>query len=543
MTTIARALCGLALVAAAAAPARAQADEEDRFFIDKADDDFEKTLWQGSLTSSTFYYAESGGQGTALIDGQAQVDNASPYSRMFTDLRAQVDGRHLKGGRWDGRLDTRLRYVANPFSADRWGDANRIQSGTFGDNEYELKELYLVRGGRRTDLFVGRQVVADLGAVKIDGLRLDYAKNKRWTYLGFLGLYPMRGSRSIKTDYPTGIDKMNQPTGRVLPVAGGFGAAYRTQRSYGALGAVTIVPTSRDGGYGGTGTYERPRVFVVANGYARRSARLDFYHYFVVDLYGSAGQAMTNGSVGMQWKPKPRLRVHLSVNQIDPEALNVQVRDQLENEGEVAGGVVNNIKVQRIAARSARAAITGGFGKLSRFEISAALSGRRRPQVDLPAGNTLPAAQALELTLQAVDRKSWKGMRVDGSYIRSVGIGSASYARSRSQIFRLGATRELKEGKAELAGDLTYLVTADDNAGAMDGCQPGTVSTCYGSANSSSLQATALAYYRFKQDWFVNGSAGLGTQKLVVTKLGGGGGVPQTTTIFGNAFVRLGYRF
>ena len=386
-----------AVVAAAAAPAWGQAEEADRFFIDKADDDDDKTLFQGSLTSSTFYFAESGTTSDPR-SGLAPVDNASPFSRLFTDLRAQLDARHIKGGRWDGRVDTRLRYVKTPTITEQPGsEPNRNQSGTFGANEYELREVYLVRGGRRTDVFLGRQIIADLGAIKIDGLRIDYAKNQRWTYLGFAGLYPARGARSIAADYPMSPSTPTVPGKRVLPVTGGFGAAYRTQRTYGAIGAVTVVPTSRDTGGGGKGTFEQPRLYLVANGYSRRSARVDVYHYLVVDLYGSAGQALTNASAGLQWKPQQRLRVHLSANQIDVEALNVQVRDQLANEGGVEGAVINNVKVQRIGALSARAAVTAGFGKLSRFELSAALAGRRRPEVRLEAGmidQILPAAQA-----------------------------------------------------------------------------------------------------------------------------------------------------
>lgn len=541
------------VLAAAAGGARAQSSaEEGRFFIDKADEDLDETLWQGSLTTSTFYFRESGGQSPA--DGnQARLDNASPYSRMWADLRAQVDARHVKGGRWDARLDTRLRYVANPFAEssipDLPGtDQDRVQSGTFGRNELELRELYLVRGGRRSDLFLGRQVIADLGAIKIDGLRVDYAKNRRWTYLGFLGLYPARGSRSIATDYPKGLSptvpgQSYTQTGRVMPVAAGGGGAYRTQRTYGALGAVLIVPTSRDGGVGGTGTYERPRAYVSANGYYRRSSRLDLFHYLVVDLVGSAGFALTNASAGAQWKPSPRLRAHLQVNQIDTEALNVQVRSILENDQPLDGAVINNLVVQRVSAQSARAALTGAFGKLGRFEVSAAVAGRRRPEVVLDAGNatqTLPAAQALEVMLQVVDREFYGGWRVDGMYLRSVGVGAASYARSRAQTFRLAGTREIRDGRGEVGADVQFTSTADDNAGMDLG---NGVLASYGSANTSSLFASGLAYYRLRASWFANTAVGLGTQKITTTDPGTGGGVPQTSTLYGHAFLRIGYRF
>jgi len=536
----------VAALAGRAGVASAQSSvEEARFFIDKEDDADDKTLWQGSLTSTTFLFRESGSQGTALVDGGATVPNASPFRRLFTELRAQVDGRHIKGGRWDLRMDGRARLVNDPFGTNHpASDPNYIQSGQFGDNEYDVKELYLVRGGRRTDLFLGRQVIGDLAALKIDGLRVDYAKNARWTYLFFLGAYPLRGSRSIATDYPRGVGGvagMTTPAGRVVPVAGGFGAAYRTSRSYGAIGGVAIVPTKKDA-Y--TGTFEKPRVFITTNGYARRSPKLDLYHYVVVDVAGAAGFALTNLTAGVQWKPAPRLRTNLSLNRVDTEALNQQVRDQLENVTPVEGVVINNNDVQRVAADSVRGTVSGTFGRVNRFEVTTGLSARRRPEVTLEAGATdtvLPAAQAIDLLVQAVDRRFFGGVRLDLSLVRGVGIGNASYARSTSQVIRLGATKALKGGKAELQGDVAAISTADDNAGAV--CIAGNIASCYGSANTSAVQATAVYYQRVKKDWFVTGSGSLGLQKITITNPADMTGVPQTSTRNVSLFARIGYRF
>lgn len=548
----ARLAVALGVVAAAAGGARAQSVEEDRFFIDKEDEDEDKTLWQGSLTSTSFIFRESGGQSTALVAGGATVPNASPFNRLFTELRAQIDGRHIRGGRWDLRADGRVRAVNGDLINDALGidrgDRNRIQSGQFGENEYEVRELYLVRGGRRSDLFVGRQVIGDLAAVKIDGVRLDYAKSARWTYLGFLGAYPLRGSRSVLTDYPRGVDATNSDTGRVVPVAGGFGAAYRTSRTYGAIGGVAIVPTSKDTR---TGTFEKPRVFVTTNGYARRSPRLDLYHYVVVDVTGSAGFALTNLTLGVQYKPSTRLRTNLSVNRIDTEAFEQQVANQLENVGNtIDGAVINNAEVQRIAADSVRGTVSGTFGRVNRFELTTGLAARRRPEVTLAASadpnnplmdKTLPAAQAIELLVQAVDRRFYGGVRLDLSFVRGVGVGQASYARSTSQIIRLGGTKDLKGGKAEVQGDVAIVSTADDNAGAV--CAPGQVDTCYGSANTSAVQGSVVGYYRFKKDWFGAASASVGLQKITITDPMTMTGVPQSSIINSSLFLRVGYRF
>jgi hypothetical protein len=114
-----------------------------------------------------------------------------------------------------------------------------------GANEYELRELWLYRSGKRSDIFFGRQYVPDLGGMKFDGLRVDYAKSSKLTLIGFGGLMPVRGSRSVTTDYMKLEDAQGNPAGRFV-ATGGFGGAYRTLASYGSLGAVTQVPLKGD---------------------------------------------------------------------------------------------------------------------------------------------------------------------------------------------------------------------------------------------------------------------------------------------------------
>ena len=219
---------------------------KDRFFIDKLDtaDTDEKTLLQGNFTSSTFLYRESGG---ALADDtMTPVNVNSPFSRFFTDLRAQLDARHIKGGRWDFRLDARGRLVQgggavtpNPNTPEPRAN---VQSGARGRNELDLREAWLVRSGERTDVFIGRQFITDLAATRIDGIRLDYAMSRKITLLGYAGALPYRGSRSIGTDYPNQFSAERAPLGKTPPIGAGFGAAYRTPRSYGALGSVLAIP-------------------------------------------------------------------------------------------------------------------------------------------------------------------------------------------------------------------------------------------------------------------------------------------------------------
>ena len=533
MTAAARIGLGAALVAAlalasaaaSAGQAAAQSMDATRFFIDKDDDtDDDETLLQGALTVSSFFFREAGDPGDPGQPGGVAPESASPFSRLFTDLRAQLDARHVKGGRWDVRVDGRLRIANDADDRQVGTQDNRLQSGLFGGREYEVKELYAVRGGKRADLFVGRQVVADIAATRIDGVRIDYARSRRWTLLGFAGLYPRRGSRSIDTDYPAALDRMGAPTGgRVLPIAGGAGAAYRTSRSYGAIGGGAIAVKG-----------ERPRVFVSGSGYWRQGPRLDVWHYLVVDLYGSGGFALTNASAGLQWKPQPRLRFSLAAHRVDTEALSLQIRDQLETV-DAGGLVINNLKAQRIEADAVRASLSGSLGRRNRYELTVGLAGRRRPAVELTPNVGLPASQSLDITVAAVDRHFYGGLRMDLAVTRAVGVGQASYARSNVLIARLGASRSWRDGRIEAQGELAYLSSADDNAGMS--CDPGDPATCYGSATTGTLQASGVVYWRLADAWFANASLGYGRQAITLAA----GAQPTITSTTG--FLRVGYRF
>jgi len=242
---------------------KANVFERDRFFVDKTDTSKTEngTLIQGSLTSTSFGYHESGG---TIAPAAAGVPSASQFNRLFTDLRLQTDFRHIGAGKWDARIDVRGRIVNDPGIVTTGftpGTNSTSQSGFLGQNELELKEVWLLRNGLRSDLFFGRQFIPDLGGLRIDGLRVDYASSTKFTLLGFGGLYPIRGSRSITTDYSAlksnpAADGTRSTAGNFTGAAG-FGAAYRTLDAYGSFGGVALVPLSS----------ESPRVYGTATNY------------------------------------------------------------------------------------------------------------------------------------------------------------------------------------------------------------------------------------------------------------------------------------
>jgi len=519
--------------------------EKDRFFVDKADSDktAKGTLVQGSLTSTTFGYSESGG---TLAPATAAVPSASQFSRLFTDLRLQTDFRHIAGSRWEARVDMRGRAITDPSpSTTGYQPATNssVQSGFLGENELEVKEAWLVRNGVRSDLFFGRQFVPDLGGVKIDGLRIDYASSPKFTLLGFGGLYPIRGSRSITSDYKPlmsnpAADGTRSSAGRFTG-ATGFGAAYRTPDAYGSFGGVALVPLSS----------ESPRVFGTATGYLRYGSQLDFYHFAVLDLVGSnaVNAGLTNLSLGANYKPDQRLRATLSFNRVDTETLNVQAQAFLNNPDNTLNVIQNEAYLARIATNQGRASLSAGLGDNERFQVTAALAYRYRGEVTLSAPpqtggtaqttTTLPSAQSVELYGGITDRRSVADLRlgVDGS--RVFGVGSATYQRTTSLLLRAFASHEIAGGQGEWEAEVAYSSTKDDSAG--KNCAD--ITTCFGAAQSTILSVGGNLYYRFNRDWFAMASAYVNRTMVTHVDMAASVEDPAVTGLTG--FVRISYRF
>ncbi len=517
--------------------------ERDRFFVDKVDTEKTEdgTLIQGSIASSTFLYKETGGAYRGPMNADLDAGNNAGPTRLFTELRLQTDFRHITASRWEARIDARARVVPPPDNAATLTPTpeNRLQSGLTGENEYEIRELWLVRSGKRSDVFIGRQWVPDLGAVKFDGIRVDYAKSSKLTFIGFGGLYPVRGSRSLTTDYVPLKDQNGAAAGRFV-ATGGFGGAYRTINAYGAIGAVTMVPLQK----------EAPRVYVTSNGYLRSGSKLDVYHFALVDLVGSAATdstahvQLTNLSVGANAKPNPRLRLTASFNRVDTETLNVQAGAFLTTPDTSMIGnsiVQNEIYVIRLATNSARAGISAGLGKNQRFEISTALSYRQRPAFSLRGPDnmilaSLPAAKSVEVWGGVVDRRSIKGTRIgiDGS--QSFGVGDVAYQRSEVFLGRLFVNRLIQDGRGEWEAEASYSKVVDSTIGQNLTCTM--ASDCYGTSNNTIISAGGQLFYRLKEDWF-----GIGTLHVMRINNKRSDALVDPTVTGITGFVRIAKRF
>ena len=530
--------------------------QKDRFFVDKVDtEQTEKgTLVQGSIQWSNFAYRESSGNFPTPAGGVSAGTAASKFNRYFTDARLQTDFRHISGGRWDARVDLRGRLVNSGAATSRDSvDPNRVQSGFNGTNEIEIRESWIVRAGKRTDLFFGRQFVPDLGAIKIDGLRFDYASSEKITFVGFGGLYPVRGSRSITTDYPklrySEGTKPLSDAGRLV-TAGGFGAAYRTINMHGALGGVSIIPLSS----------ERPRIYATSNGYIRAGTKLDFYHFAILDVFGKAADpvALTNLSAGVNYKPSQRLRLTASFNRVDTETLNVQAGAFLDSPvadvPEAQQRVQNEslLQLKRISTNSARGSISVGLGELNRFEVTVATAFRYRPAFTLtPANNMmsipLDAAKGVDVFGGIMDRRSFLNLRLGADVSRSIALGDTAFSRSEILAVRGFASREIGKGRGEWEAEVTYATTRDRTAAAAN-CAPIAPATspspadCYGTSNTTVFSVGGQLYYRIKDNVFGIGNlwvSQMGLARKDVSNMTVND--PAISSLMG--FARIAYRF
>lgn len=545
----------LAFLAAALAltPASAKAQETriDRFQAEKVAED--ESVFQGRLTSSTFFFQELG---DSVFNGENEVaDNASPATRLYTELRAQLGWTQPGLNRVDVRADARVRmalpcefaFNTDPAAGLQPGqigyDECRTQSGTYGGNEYDIRELYGRRLGAELELQAGRQYVGEIAATKVDGIKATYVLDDNWSLIGFGGLAPSRISRSVVDDYQDGI----------LPIAAGAGGAYRYGGYFGSVGAAGIVPLVTSN----PDAEVQPRIFVTSNGYWRPSAMLDVYHYLSVDLAGAStdevSDQFTNVTVGANVKPVEDLRVTATLQHFSTDTLDEFARLRLDNAAQ-NDLVQNNVDVLRLSSQAARLGVSLALME-QRFEISTSFQVRHRPSQAVCSGNdpecsmvgvgTTEDAWSGEAMLSLVDRQSIGGLRLGASVINmfglyELGLGNDSYGRSNYLVTRLNASRALMNEQVQVDADLAYLHAED--AGRSN-CDPAAALTCYGDTVTNTVSGGATVYYRFQPDWFALVTANAALQSFTPGAAANAAMQTSYTNTGITGFLRLAYRF
>ena len=257
--------------------------EKDRFFVDKVDtdEDREGHARPGQPHVELVRLHESRRQATAPTASAPATSNAA-FSRLFTELRLQTDFRHIGGGRWDAR-DRRARALrqhaatTTPATHDR-SEPRPVRASTARTSTTSASCGSSATASAATSSSAASSSPISAAQDRRPAHRLrELARSSRC--IGFGGLYPMRGSRSIDDRLRAAQGPTTaRPAGRFVG-AGGFGARVPHASTRTARSAASRWCRSRR---------EQPRVSTcTSSGYCRNGAKLDFYHFALIDLVGS----------------------------------------------------------------------------------------------------------------------------------------------------------------------------------------------------------------------------------------------------------------
>src|SRR5581483_5533537 len=389
----------------------------------------------------------------------------------WVDLRTVMDARRLPG-QFELHLDGRVRITPDEFSTDKAtaGATQILSRGYFGGREYEVRQAYARRRGERVDFALGRMIVNEADALKIDGARLWVRFGKHWDVSAFGGSYPNPYSRSIFTDY------------NGFTFAGGADTSYTYDKIWGSVSAVGAYLGGLDDGGpfdpanpNGKPSAETPRVFFTWTDFVRLASWLDFFSGLVVDATGAAGAQLTRADLTATGRLGKHLTLRIGYDHLSSLAIEMYLISLISNN--VLGSfalnraqyvpttmIENNLIISRTARDQGRLAADVTFGKLSIFA-----EGRIRhrslanPGED-PQFNGAPTPTlALDGTIGLRDRGSLAGIRA-GTWISYI----ADY-RANSIIFDLDIGRSFWDEKLSIDAAFLYARTKDAGAGPPPG--------------------------------------------------------------------------
>ncbi len=550
-------------VTTASVSAIAQESEEparlDRFLSDKVVEGDEMSV-QGSVTSSTFIAPEIG---ETIAAEDSDVENASSATRLYSELRARLGIQNLSAG-IDLRADARVRITppcdfqtqnGRSVGLNDADDADcRIQSGTYGGNEFEIRELYIDSDMGDLKIYGGRQVVPEIAAVRIDGVRAEYRLSSDWSVIGFGGLHPSRISRSVLDDYRATTNDDGDGI-VVLPTTLGGGASYRYDGYFGSLGAYGIFPIVNDSTME-TNAADTLHTYITSNGYWRPSAMLDIYHFASIDVSPSerdnVSDRFSNVSLGLNLQPVRDLRLTVGLHQYSTDTLDELEQYRLEERSENSV-VQNNVDVLRVASQSARLGASLALME-RRFEVSTSFQVRRRPSQTVVSldqsddGLDTPDALSGEVGIAVVDRRSLAGLRIGASVHNSfglyeLGLGDNAYGRSNYLVGRLNVSRGLLAGRLQLDGDISYL-RAEDSGYNECNVNTGDALQCYGTTTVNTVSAGTTVFYRILPAVYAMLTVNGALQSFTTGEIER---VPDPNTSYSNTlltgFLRAAYRF
>lgn len=485
-----------------------------------------RAQYSGRVSVTGSFYAE---QQLNAADNGASL--AMPGQILLGDLRLRLDGQNV-AGRLSFRTDARLRATADLDFEQKFQEPagssllSPIQSslsarGYLGGPEYDLRELFLgVKITARSQLQLGRLIVTEADALKLDGLRVQLVVSPNWELSLFGGGYPNPYSRSLPSDYepPCGagvasgsqVLNLGPLDGAVVgPVAatplgcarlgpqlsliGGGAARYQYDRLklWGSASAVgTFLGGPGDGGpviidaavvtalgnlRPASSDLDQPRVYVSWVNQITPSRHFALYSDLVVDLLGSHGAQLSRAAVVGNIRPlaSERVTVRMTYAYMSPIAIGMFLSRAFYNRSPNGtslsgiGIVENNLSILRTARHDARLNIDGILARKlqlfaeGRLRLRSLLDGEQNPavyQTALYTDNQRDLSGDASLGLR--DSGSLRGLKFSAVYSFLQGF------RAQNHLLRFSIGTALWQSRigidAEYLALLTHDLGADD---------------------------------------------------------------------------------
>lgn len=461
-----------------------------------------------------------------LSPAGAGASLAMPGQILLGDLRLRLDGQNV-AGRLAFRADVRLRATADLDFERKFQEpagssllspiqASISARGYLGGPEYDLRELFVgVRITARSQLQLGRLVVSEADALKLDGARVQLVVSPAWELSLFGGAYPNPYSRSLLTDYeppcgagvasgsqvlnlgaldgaivgptaatPLGCDRL----GPQLSLTGGGAARYQYDRLK-LWGSASVVGTFFGGpGDGGPAVVDAsvltalgnlrpagsdldsPRVYVSWVNQITPSGRFALYSDLVVDLLGSRGAQLSRAAVVANLRPlaSERMTMRMTYSYMSPIAIGMFLSRALYNRspnGTSLGGigiVENNLTILRTARHDARLNLDGILTR--RLQIFAEGRLRLRSLLDAEQNPAVYQTALYTDNERALAGDASIGLR-DGGSLRGLKFG-AVYSflqgfRAQNHLLRFSIGAALWQSRIAIDAEYVALLTRD----------------------------------------------------------------------------------
>lgn len=464
------------------------------------------------LIAQGLYMAEQNSAIPAGYGREAQV--SSPYELGYGELRAIIDARRL--GNWELHIDGRVR-ISGQFSTDAatQGADQIVARGYLGGREYEVRQTYLRRRGEKVDFALGRLLVPEADALKIDGARLWWRLAKHWDASVYAGAYPNPFSRSLTSDYAGGF-----------AIAGGLDSTYTYDKIWGSfaisssyfsgnddggpLPATINDPTSTAPVTGKVQT-ETPRTWITWTDYVRLLSWLDIFTDVVLDVTGAAGVNLTRLDAQANIRAGKHVTIRAGYDHLSAFAIEMWLTKLLSSRVDHSAGTIeNNLVVNRTARDQVYGNINFSFGKANvfldgRFRKRALVSLTDDPQF-VVAGNQVAPGIAWDATIGIRDLGSIWGLRP-----ALWGMVIADY-RTKGAIMGLELGRSFADDRLSVDLSFLYANTVDQNANnpTVTACTATTVGTipsvynnCYGTRAGATYEAGITLTGAPSLHWFM----------------------------------------